>query len=164
MDRGAWWAKVHGFSKSQTQLNDKHLHFQSLISLIFTHFRTFTVWQHTELWLQCSVSFKNYLCKEGCITLLDNMPDREGDEALVNFYCYLNISNTSIYLSEALPVLVTYTDTYIWNLEKWYLWTYFQNRNRDPDSEDELVDTMGDGQGEMNWGNSTDINTRPHEE
>ena len=121
MDRGAWWAKVHGFAKSQTQLNDKHLHFQSLISLIFTHFRTFTVWQHTELWLQCSVSFKNYLCKEGCITLLDNMPDREGDEALVNFYCYLNISNTSIYLSEALPVLVTYTDTYIWNLEKWYL-------------------------------------------
>ena len=66
-----------------------------------------------------SVSFKNCMRKEGCITLLDNMPDREGDQALVKFYCYLNISNTSIYLSETLPVLVTYIDTYIWNLGKW---------------------------------------------
>ena len=33
-----------------------------------------------------SVSFKNCMRKEGCITLLDNMPDREGDQALVKFY------------------------------------------------------------------------------
>ena len=31
MDRGAWWATVHGITKSQTQLNDfTSLHFTSL--------------------------------------------------------------------------------------------------------------------------------------
>ena len=25
MDRGAWWASVHGVAKSQTQLSDYHL-------------------------------------------------------------------------------------------------------------------------------------------
>ena len=100
--------------------------------------------------------------KKGCVTLLDDMPDREGNQALVIFYCYLNISNTSIYLLETLPVLVIYIDTYIWNLEKWYWWTYLQDRNRDPDAENEPVDTVGDGEGEMNWENS--INTGTHEE
>ena len=27
MDRGAWWAAVHGVTKSRTQLRDKHFHF-----------------------------------------------------------------------------------------------------------------------------------------
>ena len=66
------------------------------------------------------MSLKNWVHKKGCVTLLDDMPDREGNQALVIFYCYLNISNTSIYLLETLPVLVIYIDTYIWNLEKWY--------------------------------------------
>ena len=29
MDRGAWWAKVHGVTKSQTQLSNQHFHFSS---------------------------------------------------------------------------------------------------------------------------------------
>ena len=28
MDRGAWWAMIHGVTKSQTQLSDEHFHFQ----------------------------------------------------------------------------------------------------------------------------------------
>ena len=31
MDRGAWWAKVHGVTKSQTQLSNQHFHFSSKI-------------------------------------------------------------------------------------------------------------------------------------
>ena len=27
MDRGAWWATVHGVAKSQAQLSDEHFHF-----------------------------------------------------------------------------------------------------------------------------------------
>ena len=27
MDRGAWWATVHGLAKSQTRLSNKHFHF-----------------------------------------------------------------------------------------------------------------------------------------
>ena len=28
MDRGAWWATVHGVAKSQTQMTGQHFHFQ----------------------------------------------------------------------------------------------------------------------------------------
>ena len=31
MDRGAWWATVHGVAKSWIQLSDKHFHFSPRI-------------------------------------------------------------------------------------------------------------------------------------
>ena len=34
-------------------------------------------------------------------------------------------------------------NAYMWNLEKWYRWTYFQGRNRDPDIEYGYVDLGG---------------------
>ena len=39
MDRGAWWAIVHGVAKSQTQMSDSHTH-------THTHTQTHT---HTDL-------------------------------------------------------------------------------------------------------------------
>ena len=44
-----------------------------------------------------------------------------------------------------------YINTHIWNLEKWYWWTYLQGRN-----------TVGKGEGGMNWERSTDIYTLPY--
>ena len=44
-----------------------------------------------------------------------------------------------------------YINAYIWHLERWYWWTYFQGRNRDTDIENELVDTMGEEEGGMSW-------------
>ena len=41
----------------------------------------------------------------------------------------------------------------MWNLEKWYRWTYLQSRNRDTDVEDQLA---GDG---MNWGVGIDTDS-----
>ena len=38
MDRGAWWATVHGFAKSQTWLNDWHFQFH-FISLIVKRYQ-----------------------------------------------------------------------------------------------------------------------------
>ena len=39
----------------------------------------------------------------------------------------------------------------MWNLEKWYIQTYLQGRNRDTDAENKLMDTRrGKGVG-MNW-------------
>ena len=35
--------------------------------------------------------------------------------------------------------------TYIWNLEKWYWWTYFQGKNRGTDIANGLVNTAGEG-------------------
>ena len=37
MDRGAWWAAVHGVTKSQTQLSDFTFHFHALEKEMATH-------------------------------------------------------------------------------------------------------------------------------
>ena len=50
-----------------------------------------------------------------------------------------------------------YINAYIWNLEKWYQWTYLQGRNRH--TENELVDTEGEGR--MNWENSNETYILP---
>ena len=50
-----------------------------------------------------------------------------------------------------------YINTYIWNLEKWYWWTYLQGRNRDSDIEKEFVDTAGEEEDGTNWQSSTHI-------
>ena len=50
---------------------------------------------------------------------------------------------------------------YVWNLEKWYWWTYLQGRNRDSDRENRLVDTVGEEQGGTNWESSIEIYTLP---
>ena len=36
---------------------------------------------------------------------------------------------------------ISYISTYIWNLEKWYRWSYLQSRNRDTDVENKYMDT-----------------------
>ena len=51
---------------------------------------------------------------------------------------------------------------YIWNLEKWYWWTYLKGRNRDTDTENRLVDTAGEGESEMNWEKSNEALTCMH--
>ena len=48
----------------------------------------------------------------------------------------------------------------LWNLEKWYRWTYLQGRNRDV--ENGCVDLGGgEGEGGMNWEIGIDIYTLP---
>ena len=37
---------------------------------------------------------------------------------------------------------VSYINSYIWSLEKWYWRIYLQGKNRDADIEKELVDTQ----------------------
>ena len=56
--------------------------------------------------------------------------------------------------------ILTHTHIYIWNLEKWYWWTYFQGRNRDTDVENWLVEAE-EGEDGTNLDSSTDIHTRP---
>ena len=38
---------------------------------------------------------------------------------------------------------ISYINTYMWNLEKWYRWTYLQSRNRDTDVENKHMDATG---------------------
>ena len=53
MDRGAWWATVHGFTKSQTQLSDSHTHTHThthktlkSISAMSKHYGLVIFWSH----------------------------------------------------------------------------------------------------------------------
>ena len=48
-------------------------------------------------------------------------------------------------------------NAYIWNLEKWYWWTYLQGRNRDSGIENRLMDTAREGEDETNWEGSIEI-------
>ena len=45
---------------------------------------------------------------------------------------------------------ISYINVYIWNLEKWFWWTYMQGRNGDVDLENRSVDTVGEGKGGVN--------------
>ena len=42
---------------------------------------------------------------------------------------------------------IFYINIYMWNLDKWYRWTSFQERNRDTDVENKRMDTKGGGGG-----------------
>ena len=50
---------------------------------------------------------------------------------------------------------MSYDITYMWNLKKWYQWTYLQSRNRVTDVENKLTVTKGerggDKLGEWDW-------------
>ena len=56
---------------------------------------------------------------------------------------------------------ILYITAYIWNLEKWYQWTYLPGRNRDADVENGLVDSVGKGECGMNWESSIESYTSP---
>ena len=56
---------------------------------------------------------------------------------------------------------IPYIITYIWNLEKWYWWTYLQGRNRDSGTINRLMDIVGQGEGGINWESSIEICTLP---
>ena len=45
----------------------------------------------------------------------------------------------------------------MWNLEEWYRCSYLQNRNRDTDVENKLMDTKEEGRDGMNWEIGVDI-------
>ena len=55
---------------------------------------------------------------------------------------------------------ISYDIAYMWNLKKWYKWTYLQNRNRVTDVENKLTVTKGERGGEgINWEIGIEIDT-----
>ena len=61
---------------------------------------------------------------------------------------YLDI----VVLSQVRERQISYDITYTWNLKKWYVLTYLQNRNRLIDTENKFVVTKGDMRGSINQG------------
>ena len=42
---------------------------------------------------------------------------------------------------------ISYVNAYMWNLKKWYRWSYLQSRNGDTDVEDKCMDTKEESRG-----------------
>ena len=49
---------------------------------------------------------------------------------------------------------ISYINAYIWNLERWYYWTYLQGSNGDADIKNRLVDTGWEEEGGKHWDSS----------
>ena len=60
MDRGAWWAAVHGVAKSWTQLSDWHFHFQ-LSALRICDASTFLGSGNVCYWINNAVWFPEHI-------------------------------------------------------------------------------------------------------
>ena len=54
---------------------------------------------------------------------------------------------------------ILYDITYMWNLKKWYKWTYLQNRNTVTDVENNLMVTSRETRGGINWEIGIDVYT-----
>ena len=67
---------------------------------------------------------------------------------------------TKLDMTESLTML-GYINAYKRNLEKLHWWTYLQEKNRDADTENGLVDTVGEGEGGTSWENSIGIYILP---
>ena len=51
---------------------------------------------------------------------------------------------------------ILYINAYVWNLERWYWWTYLQDSSGDADIENGFVDTVEEGEGRTNWKSNTE--------
>ena len=57
---------------------------------------------------------------------------------------------------------IAYMNAFIWNLERWYWWTYLQGSIGDTDVKHRLVDTVGEGEGGTTWGQSLETYILPY--
>ena len=48
-------------------------------------------------------------------------------------------------------------NAWVWNLERWYWWTYLQGSSGDAERENRFVDTVWEEEGGTNWKNSMEI-------
>ena len=85
-----------------------------------------------------------------CAVLLKTVSSSEVDEPRT---CYTKWSKSER------EKQISYVNTYMWNLEKWYWWTYLQGRNWDANVENEICGHRGESG--RNGGNRIDMYTQP---
>ena len=54
---------------------------------------------------------------------------------------------------------MSYNDTYIWNLERWYWWIYLQGSNGEIDIENRLMDMGGGEEAEVEMYGESNMET-----
>ena len=57
---------------------------------------------------------------------------------------------------------ISYINAYMWNLERWYLWSSTQDSKEDTGIKNRLLDTVGEGEGGMIWENSIEAYALPY--
>ena len=57
---------------------------------------------------------------------------------------------------------ISYINAYMWNLERWYLWSNTQDSKEDTGIKNRLLDTVGEGEGGMIWENSIEAYALPY--
>ena len=57
---------------------------------------------------------------------------------------------------------ISYINTHIWNLERWYWWTYLQGSKGDTDIKKSLLVTVGEGEAGMTWETSVETYILPY--
>ena len=57
---------------------------------------------------------------------------------------------------------VQYINEYIWNLERQYQWSYMQGCKGDTDVKNQLLDSVGDGEGGLIWESNIETCTLPY--
>ena len=57
---------------------------------------------------------------------------------------------------------ILYINAYIWDLERWYRWSYLQGSKGDADAKNRLLDSAGEGMGGMILEKSIDTCTLPY--
>ena len=57
---------------------------------------------------------------------------------------------------------ILYINAYIWNLERWYQWSYMWGNKGDRDVNNRILDSVGEGDAVMIWENSTETSTLPY--
>ena len=53
---------------------------------------------------------------------------------------------------------IPYINAYVWNLERWYPWSYVQGGKEDTEEKNRLLDSVG-GEGGVIWKNSIETYT-----
>ena len=57
---------------------------------------------------------------------------------------------------------ILYINAHIWDLDRWYQWSYLQGNKRDTDAKNRLLDSAGEGKGGMIRENSIETCTLPY--
>ena len=57
---------------------------------------------------------------------------------------------------------LSYINVCIWNVERWYWWSYLWGSSGDTDMESRLVDTVGEGEGGTNWDSRMETSALPY--
>ena len=134
MDREAWRAAIHGVAKSRTWLSD---------------------------WTELNEYRENNCEKQGPLGSMrpsNSFELIQQIKSLIRSTGFIIKSEVSKKEKDKYHISM-HIYVYIWNLERWYRWSYLQNSNRDTDIEKRLLDTVGEVEGGMIWESSIETYT-----